>query len=62
MHIEKYGFYPQSLLRDISKLPRLFPRTEVPVPGLGREKILWSGFSYHNDKDPLYMVMNYNLE
>ena len=36
MQIEKYGFYLQSFLRDISKLPitRLFPHEQVPVPTL----------------------------
>jgi hypothetical protein len=41
MQIEEYGSYLQSFLRDISKLPRYyttFPRTEVPVPDLGRKK------------------------
>jgi hypothetical protein len=45
MQIEKYEFYVQSLLWDISTLPRYyttFPRTEVSVPDLGREKFRYN--------------------
>ena len=62
MQIEKYGFYLLSFLRDIKKLSRYyttFSHTEVPVPDLGRKKFRWSGFSYYNDKEPLYTLMNY---
>jgi hypothetical protein len=56
MQIEKYGFYVQIFLYKISvnyhAITRLFPRTEVPVPNLGRKKFRWSRFFCHNDQEP----------
>ena len=31
------------------------------MPDLDRKKFRWPGFSYHNDKDPSSMLMNYSL-